>query len=257
MAHLTTRLLAIALVVCALATPAGAQAIVDQQDAQLWLQMNSQIPVADTWSLVLEGQPRWNQNFSHYDQVVLRAGVLKRVTPKILLGAAYAFVPRHTEIGTVYEHQAYQQAVFLMPSLGRWTPQVRVREDQRYLAQWGETAHRVRGQVRVTRPLPRMSGWTLVVHEEVFVNWDQTPRGPAPGLDQHRLFTGVNHQLTADLAIETGYMWQDLLRLGLRPARHNHIAMVQFQFRPRGLRGRDPVPPFVPMSGSPSSTAGE
>lgn len=233
--------------VSATAGVSRAQDIVDHQDAQLWLQLNSQIPVAKTWSLILEGQPRWDQNFSKYDQVVLRAGMLKRLTPRIQLSAAYAFVPRYTQIGTVYEHQAYQQAVFVLPRLGKWTPQVRLREDERYLSQWGEAAHRVRGQLRVSRPMPRAPGWTLVVHQELFVNWDSTPRGPSPGLDQHRLFTGVNHPLTRDLAIETGYLWQDLFRLGARPARHNHIAMVQFQFRPRGPGGRAPAPMPVPL----------
>lgn len=234
--------------------PVGAQAIVDQWDAQLWLQLNSQIPVAKTWSLILEGQPRWNENFTRYDQVVLRAGLLKRVTPGIQLSAAYAFVPRHTVIGTLYEHQAYEQALFALPRLGRWAPQLRIREDQRYLGQWGELSHRVREQLRVTHPIPGAPGWTLVLHQELFVNWDSTRLGPARGVDQHRLFTGIQHRLTKDLAIETGYLWQEVFRLGLRPARHNHIALLQLQFRPgsgpRVLTSTPSVAPGVPGSGN-------
>lgn len=223
-----------ALVLACMAGRAQAQAtVLDHWDAQLWLQWNSQLPLTNTWNLVLEGQPRWNQNVNHFDQVVLRAGLAKRLTPKVQVGAAYAFVPRHTALGNIFEHQAYQQVVFTLPRVGRWAPQVRVREDQRYLSQWGELAHRVREQVRVTRPLPGTASWTLVLHQELFYNWDHTQLGPSPGWDQHRLFVGVQHPVTRDLAIETGYMWQDVFRLGLRPERQNHIAMFQFQYRPR------------------------
>lgn len=222
------------LLLATMAAPVRAQStVLDNWDAQLWVQWNSQIPVSKTWNLLFEGQPRWNQNFNHFDQVVLRTGVAKRLTPKLQLGAAYAFVPRHTVIGTLYEHQAYQQLVVTLPRVGKWAPQVRVREDQRYLSQWGELSHRVREQIRVTRPMPGAASWTLVLHQELFYNWDQTPFGPSSGLDQHRLFVGVQHPITRDIAIETGYMWQDVFRLGFRPERQNHIAMLQFQYRPR------------------------
>ena len=234
---------------------AFAQAIVDQWDAQLWLQWNSQIPVAETWGLVLEAQPRWNENFSHYDQVTLRAGLFKRVTPKLQLSAAYAFVPRHTVIGTVVEHQAYQQASVALPRIGHWTAQARVREEERYLGQWGELSHRVRERFHFTHPVPHVRGWTIVLHQELIINWNDTHLGPAAGLDQHRLFTGVNHVLTSALAVEAGYMWQDVFRLGPRPERHNHIAMVQFQFRPRRSGGE--LPPVTPMSSAAGGRAEE
>jgi hypothetical protein len=227
--------------------PAQAQpSVLDQWDAQLWLQWNSQIPVSKTWNLLLEGQPRWNQNVNHFDQIVLRAGVARRVSPWLQLGAAYAFVPRHTVIGNLYEHQAYEQVVFTLPRVGKWAPQVRVREDQRYLSQWGELSHRVREQFRVTRPMPGAASWTLVLHQELFYNWDHTPLGPSPGIDQHRLFVGVQHPITRDIAIETGYMWQDVFRLGLRPERQNHIALFQFQYRPRRGAAAPPAAPVTP-----------
>jgi hypothetical protein len=240
------------LVLCAV--PARGQAIVDQWDAQLWLQWNSQIPVADTWGLILEAQPRWNENFTHYDQVVLRAGVLKRITPTVQVSAAYAFVPRHTIIGTLYEQQAYEQLLFVLPRLGKWASQARVREDQRYLGQWGELSHRVREQFKIAHPIAASPAWSLVLHQELFVNWNDTRLGPSAGLDQHRLFMGVNHPVTGAIAIEAGYMWQEVFRLGARPERHNHIAMLQFQFRPRrGGASPPPAAPLTPVS-APNST---
>ena len=231
-------------------TIAHGQAILDQWDAQLWLQVNSQIPVARTWSVILEGQPRWNENFTHYDQVVLRGGLLKRVTPGVQLGAAYAMVPRHTVVGTLLEHQAYEQVLLALPRVGHWAPVLRVREDQRYLHEWGEVSHRIREQVRVTRPLSTAPGWTLVLHQELFLNWSDTRLGPARGVDQHRLFTGLQRRLSRDLAVEAGYMWQEVFQLGVRPARHNHIAVVQLLVRPgrfgRGDREAPVAPPGIP-----------
>lgn len=249
------RLAALAIIAAIYPASASAQAIVDQWDAQLWLQWNSQIPVAETWGLVLEAQPRWNENFSHYDQVTLRAGLFKRVTPKLQVSAAYAFVPRHTVIGSLFEHQAYEQASVALPRIGKWTAQARVREEQRYLGQWGELSHRMRERFHFTHPVPHVPGWAMVLHQELFVNWNDTHLGPAAGFDQHRLFTGVNHPLTSALAVEAGYMWQEVFRLGPRPERHNHIAMVQFQFRPR--RGGVEAPPGMPIPSAASGRAEE
>lgn len=231
------------------ARSAQAQVIVDDQDAQLWIQFNSQVPVSKAWTLILEGQPRWNENFTHYDQIVLRAGVARRLTPAIQLGAAYAIVPRRTVIGSLVEHQAYQQVVVTLPRVGKWSPQVRVREDQRFLSQWGDAAHRVREQFRITHPLPRVPAWTLVLNEEAFYNLDRTVRGPAPGWDQLRVYSGLQHAVSRDLSVEIGYMWQEVFRLGVRPHRRSHNAMIQFQYRPkRHDAGRiaEPLPASTP-----------
>jgi hypothetical protein len=105
-----------------------------------------------------------------------------------------------------------------------------------------------------THPIPRVPGWAMVVHQELFVNWSDTHLGPESGFDQHRLFAGVNHPLTSALAIEAGYLWQEVFRLGPRPERHNHIAMVQFQFRPH--RG-GALPPITPTPLPPTSAHAE
>lgn len=154
------------LAACLRTTPSYAQDVVDDQDAQLWVQVNAQVPVTRTWAVVLEGQPRWSQNFTHYDQIVLRVGTTVRLTPVIQLGAAYALVPRRTVLGALVEHQSYQQVVVTLPRMGRWSPQFRLREDQRVLDQWGDAAHRVREQFRVTHPVPKAPAWTIVLHEQ-------------------------------------------------------------------------------------------
>ncbi len=228
--------------------------IVDDEDAQLWMQFNSQIPVTRTWTLVLEGQPRWNQNVTHFDQVVLRGGIGARLTSAVQVGAAYAFIPRRTIIGTVYEHQTYEQVQILLPRLAGWQPQLRFREDQRYLAEWGDTAHRAREQLRISRPLPARADWRLILYEEAFFNLNHTVRGPARGVDQFRLYSGLQRPLSGSLWVEVGYMFQDVRTLGDRPHRQSHNAMVQFQFRPRGQEaggpGFMPVPMPAPAAGA-------
>lgn len=253
--RLPLRLSLVMLVVCRCAAlPAAAQEIVDDQDAQLWIQFNTQVALSKTWTLLFEGQPRWNQNFTHYDQIVLRTGVNRRLTPSLLVGAAYAVVPRRTIVGAVVEQQSYQQVVVTLPRVGKWSPQFRVREDQRFLSQWGDAAHRVREQFRVTRPLPRVPAWTLVLNEEAFYNLDRTARGPAPGWDQLRVYSGLQRALSRDLAVEVGYMWQEVFRLGVRPHRRNHNAMIQLQYRPRRTGVVEPPGPFVAPAAAPPAT---
>jgi hypothetical protein len=227
--------------------------IVDDQEAQLWIQFNGQAPIARTWSLLFEGQPRWNQDVTHFDQAVLRTGVIKRLTPSIQLSAAYALVPRNTVLGTLWEQQSYEQVLLTLPRLGKWVPQLRLREDQRYLSQWADTSHRLRESLRFVRPL-RTHEWTFVVYEEAFVNLDDTARGPSRGLDQLRLYSGLQHPITRDLAVEVGYMCQEMFHLGARPHRRNHNAVVQFQFRPGTFDRPHAAPAVIPIPAVPSQT---
>lgn len=246
------------LVLAALPPASWAQerpSVVDDQEAQLWVQFNGQAPLARTWAVLFESQPRWNQDVTHFDQVVLRAGLIKRLTPAIQVSAAYAFVPRHTALGTWWEQQSYEQLLLTLPRLGRWLPQLRLREDQRYLSQWADASHRLRESVRVSRPVPSAPSWTMVLYQEAFVNLDDTARGPSRGLDQLRLYGGLQHPLTRDLAVEVGYMCQEMFLLGARPHRRNHNAVVQFQFRPRSFERQSnvPRPTTIPMPANPTA----
>lgn len=223
--------------------PLAITPFLDGQDAQLWMQFNTRVPVS-SWALIFEGQPRWNQNLTHFDQILVRAGVSRRVTRALELSAAYAFIPRHTVLGVFYEHQTYEQALVGLPRLGQWTPQLRLRQEQRRLAEWGDTSHRTRAQIRLARPLPRRTDWSVVLYEETLATLDDTRHGPSHGLDQVRFYSGLQHPVTKDLTVEVGYMWQEVLKLGLRPHMRVHNAMVQVQYRPRRAGARAPGVPL-------------
>lgn len=204
------------------ARPASAQSV---HDAQLWTQVVVTPTVATDWKLHLEVQPRWSEDVSALDQVIVRTAVGRAVSDGVTIWGGYAWIPRTLGPGTEYEQRAWQQLSATFPALGRWAPSLRVRLEQRFLDAWADSSHRLRMMGRTVRPLDDGKQWSVVGWNELMVTFDDTESGPWRGVDQNRLFGGVMRQLTRDATLEGGYLWQTLEPPGER-REHNHIVMV-------------------------------
>lgn len=198
----------------------------DTQDAQLWTQVVATISPSENWRVHLEGQPRWADNMSELDQVILRGAIGRRVHPRLTVWGGYAFIPRTRGEGTQYEHRAWEQLSATLPDAGAWTPSLRLRLEQRFLDAWGDTSHRLRLMGRAVRPIDAKKNWSIAVWDEVMVTFDDTEAGPWQGVDQNRLFAGIIRKLTDEAALETGYLWQTMDQPGASLRRHSHVAFV-------------------------------
>lgn len=209
---------------------AGAQTptqVPDTQDLQLWAQVVATVSLSENWRLHLEGQPRWADNMSEMDQVILRSAVGRRLTKRITLWAGHAYVPRTRGLGTQHENRAWEQLSATFPDVERWTPSLRVRLEQRFLDGWSDSSHRLRLMGRVVRPLDADKVWSLAAWNEVMFTLDDTDSGgPARGVDQNRVFGGIIRKLSDKAALETGYLWQTTDPPGDAPRRHAHVAFV-------------------------------
>lgn len=218
-----------ALVSIALPVRAAAQGstqVPDTQDLQLWAQVVATVSLSENWRLHLEGQPRWADNMSELDQVIVRTAIGRRLNPRVTVWGGYAFVPRTRGAGTQYEQRAWEQLSATFPDAGRWTPSLRLRLEQRFLEGWEDASHRLRVMGRAVRPLDADKTWSLAFWNESMFTLDETDAGPAQGVDQNRVFAGVIRKLSAKAALETGYVWQTSDPPGDAPRRHTHIAFV-------------------------------
>ena len=221
----------VALLWFVLAWPAGIRAQESLHDTQLWLFLLGQIPVGKDWLVHAEVQPRWNDDISRQDQVLLRGGLGRRLGPRVTVWGGYAYTPRHGTESWTHEQRTWEQFNANLPSLGRWSPSIRFRQEQRFLDAWSDASHRFRAMGRLVRPLGS-SGWSIAASDEYFVTLDHTGGGPRQGFDQNRVFSGVLRRLGTDVTFETGYTWQMLPKNATTPTRHNHIWLVWFTYAP-------------------------
>jgi hypothetical protein len=220
----------LAVLLLLLAVPAAVDAQ-PRADTQVWLMGLATVPVRDDWRLHLELQPRLSVEEGHTTEVLTRVAVGRRMAARATLWAGYAWIAKPPGPGVTHEHRAWQQLSVSVPAVARWTPSFRLRVEQRAQSGWDTLSHRVRAMSRLARPIDARRRWSAVAWHEGFVTLNRTPGGPARGIDQHRVFGGVLHQLSATVGIEAGYLW----RTSRRPdaARtHVHSAFLWLNLTP-------------------------
>ena len=127
-----------------------------------------------------------------------------------------------------------------LPRAARWTPSLRFRLEQRFLDQWPDASHRVRGLVRGVRPIGT-TPWSIAVSDEYLHTLDDTEAGPHRGFDQNRAFAGMQRRFSPAFTVEAGYMWQFVPRTPSLPARNNHTAVAWLMYAPP-FKGRQSPP---------------
>ena len=200
-------------------------------DRQLWLLFLGQVPVGDQWLVHAEAQPRWNDDVSQRDQLLLRGALGRRLGPRVTMWAGYGYIPRWTAGDVLHEQRLWQQLSATLPRVGKWTPSIRLRPEQRFLEQWGDTSHRFRALGRLVRPIGS-SPWSVAVWDEYFVTLDDTAGGPQQGFDQNRFFATMLRKVSPAVTVEAGYLWHLQPANQVRGVRHGHTAFAWLTWAP-------------------------
>lgn len=218
------RLLAVLVTVLGSLAATPAQAQLAGTDTHLWGQAVATLRLPNQWRLHLEEQPRWFNDISEPFQVLTRTAAGRQMNARLTLWAGHAWIAKPPGPGVTHEQRLWQQASITLPLAGRWATSLRLRQEQRWQANWADSSHRTRLMVRAQRPVGT-ARWALVGWNEVMVNLDDTPKGPPQGFDQNRLFGGLNRRLSKQATVDAGYLWvEQKLPSGRRA--HMHVPFV-------------------------------
>ncbi len=210
---------------------ARAQSVPVVHDRQAWLLLLGQIPLGDAWVVHAEAQPRFNDDISQKDQLLLRGALGRRLSPRVMVWGGYGYIPRWSGDITFHEQRLWEQVTATLPKAGKWAPSIRLRQEQRFLEQWGDTSHRFRALGRLVRPIGR-SPWSVAVWDEWFVTLDETVGGPRQGYDQNRFFLTALRKLSPAVTVEAGYLWQHVPGTAIKAARHGHSVFGWITYAP-------------------------
>ena len=128
----------------AAAMPAAAQ----QQDEQLWLQVNANVPLAKDWRLTLEQIARFSDRQDGLYQTEFGVLLGLRVAKGVELGAGYRKVGAHNGNTGANEDRLRQQVV---ATFGRISTRFRI--DERFNTRASGVGVRIRPLVRYNYPL--------------------------------------------------------------------------------------------------------
>jgi len=198
-------------------------------DFQIWSPVYLTYSFTDNIQGWYEVQPRFGEDASQVNQLLLRTALGYRVTKHWSLWQGYAWTPSF-EPGFVSENRIYQQMVY---AKGFQAVDVmsRTRLEQRWIQRVPGTAVRFRTLLRGRFPLDDARLWGLVTQNEIFFNLNSPTNGPGGGFDQNRFFVGLNKKINEHLSVDGGYQLQAIntdessLFNTL-----NHILLLQFFF---------------------------
>lgn len=207
-----------------LVLPASAHAV--ENDARLWATLHVGRPVTDRVALNLVLQPRFSEDISELERMLVRPWVSVRAFPSTFAALGYdAHVIEHPD--SKLENRIWQQI------LARWEPEGleldgRLRVEERFLEDTGGVLVRLRARLGLIRPLE--GRFALVGRNEVLVNLNSVARGPDSGFDQNRFFAGLRFGLGEHSTLETGY--QMLYNEPAGEDRIDHTLMIGISFPP-------------------------
>jgi len=164
-------------------------------------------PRLEKFRLWLEGQGRWNEDWQHFYQGVVRAALGYSLSDRATLWVGYNFVP------TQLQGRPYFAIQELWPGFRYILPtdfgvfMFRTMLDVNFI-RGDDVRFRPRQMFRYLHPFEFDKRFSLVVWDEVFVRVNTTEWGGKAGFDQNRAFVGFGWSFTPELRAELGYMNQ-------------------------------------------------
>lgn len=198
-----------------LAVPANA----GEQDEQLWLQANANVPIAERWRLTLEGIARYSDRAGGLYQTEFGGLVSYKIADHVELGFGYRRVGRHNGVGSD-EHRTRQQVV---ATFGNVTTRLRV--DERFHPGGDEIGFRVRPLVRLNRPVG--GGFALFASHESFLLPNSTRWGQRAGYERMRNSVGVTLPIARGVSGDLGYLNQYRFARGGAASQMDHALSFQ------------------------------
>lgn len=222
-----TRLLLTALAFAA-ASPAAAQTT---QDTQLWFNTTVFGNIGDL-ALFGEVQPRFGNDISGLDQIILRPAVGWKLNDAFTIYQGYARVET-TPAGmpAFSEDRSFQQLSWEIGEFQKFKLSSRTRFEQRWQSDGRDVGFRLREMLRVSHPIfDEASGLKAVVWSEAFVAVNDTDWGARAGFDRIRTFVGLEIPLKGKSTVEIGYMNQTV-NAPAAPVELDHILSLNLFLR--------------------------
>ena len=215
MAHSRVALIAVLLLF------AAAPAVAREQDEQLWLQVNTVVPLGDTARLTLEQIGRFSDRQNGLYQTEFGGILGYRVGDGVELGFGYRKVGAHNGNTGANEDRLRQHIVLTRGSIA-----ARLRVDERFHPRGDEIGFRIRPLLRYNQRLRDTRVALFASHESFFLP-NGTSWGQRRGYERMRNAVGVTLPVSRSVAADVGYLNQYRFARGRARAQMDHALSLQ------------------------------
>lgn len=215
----------LAIAIISLAAPTLAQ----QQDEQLWLQVNTNVPLGDGFKVTLEQIARWGDRADGLFTTEFGGILGYKVADNVEIGFGYRKVGMHNNGRAPDAENRIRQHV--VASFGPVT--TRFRMDERFHPQGDEIGFRIRPLIRYNHKLGD-GGWALFASHESFFLANTTRWGQRAGYERMRHLAGVTIPLSGSVSGDLGYLNQYRFARGGNRAQMDHALSFQLTINLNG-----------------------
>ena len=201
-----TRMFFCAGIVLVLSLYSQKQVSAETHDFQIWTPVYLTVNFTDKIQGWYEVQPRFGDDASQVNQLLLRTALGYTFADHWSIWQGYAWTP-DIEPTFKTENRIYQQLLYVQkfPAIEIMS---RTRLEERWIKDVSGTAVRLRTLLRGKVPLGHQGRWAYVVQDEIFFNMNSPTNGPDGGLDQNRVFVGINRLINEHLNVDMGYQFR-------------------------------------------------
>lgn len=191
-------------------SPASADRL---EDGGSWAQMVAEgslkfvDPRLEKGRVWLEGQSRWDDDWTHWYQGMARAAVGYSLSDRATIWLGYTFLPTQN-VGKPYiaQQDLWPAFRYVLPTdFGTFS--FRTMWESNFL-RGDQVRQRPRQMIRFMRPFDFEPHLNLVLWDEVFVRVNSTEWGGQSGFDQNRIFAGLGWTFSPNFRTELGYLNQ-------------------------------------------------
>lgn len=209
---------------------------ISDDDFQIWTSLNAtgKFSAYEKIKWWMEVQPRYGDNGSDLERLLIQAGLGYELRPKLILWAAYGWTPlfmnSNYEDDFSNENRLFQQATYTheFQTLDLF---YRLRFEERDIDGITGTVARLRAFIKASKKIKTLHGDSslgVATFNEYFYNLNPGNPSPDDGPDRNRLFAGPYWQ-QKHLRTEVGYIFEAGERKG-RTDRHIHAVGAFFSF---------------------------
>ncbi len=206
--------------------PSGRSQAATEHDGQLWIPFYLTASLTDRVLGYFEVNPRFGDNVSEINQLLIRPALGYQLTPHFSLWQGYAWVTNY-QPSFRGEQRIFQQAIYSRP-FHAFRLLSRTRLEERWIQDSRGTSLRAREMLRFMVPVAGSEVWSFVVYDEIFVNLNSIENGPQSGFDQNRAFVGINRTINRHMNVDLGY--QNVAVNTVEPGfvdKHLHVILIQ------------------------------
>ena len=185
----------------------AAPALAQEQDGQLWIELDASVALSDTVELEFETNQRFSDDRDGlYESQYLAAVGVEIAGGITLTGGINRVVAISDEKIDNTEWRPRQQVDFPIGKLGSGELAGRVRLEQRFRSDGDDVGHRVRPQISYALPLGGERG-IKIAHESYF-NLNSTDFGQEAGHERMRNSAALSFPIAKKVGAEVGYLNQ-------------------------------------------------